>query len=328
MCLHSANAQSKVTFDGIEISAVETNSITYYYGEPVIMHFEFSNVTNNTKQYYKPSTGVNLTFLLRNKSNGKVVEPHLIFWSMGGHERSRMQNEPPSPDEAYQPHEYGHYAVQLNEQFGTEALTDQAVAYNNNLSYRLAALPIGEYELVMKYLLLPVKREMIATFSFKVVALPQEEQEAFKQYVQASAYASNAHFWANNNYVASHKDSYENFLKRYPNSLFAQYAFVDMVKEIYTFAGPSQTSKANKYKEYIEFHSKIKKSNLKMDYLRGLPYYVSLLPSTNAKDHLDKVLYKLKDEHPAYSKGLIRNAELRNKIKGLKNYASKKPSNK
>lgn len=320
----SPKAQPTSTVDGILINSASLNSNTYYYGETINIYFEFSNTTNQTKRYHKPYTGINLIFYLKNKTTNKTIEPRLGFWSAGEHSRIDMQREAPPVNEAYQPHEYGQYVVQINEQFGTESLSQVKVSSNHDLGDRLSALPVGDYELELKYYPYPLSQEVIVTFPFKVIALPIEEKEAFKKYVQATVYACNAHFWAGKNYSSSHKDSYENLIKSHPNSLFAQYAFLDMVREIYSYAGPNESAKAAKFKEYISFYPNIKKSNLKMDYLRFLPEYVLKIPGVDTKKHLDKVLYSLKDDHPAYSRGLIRNAELRHKIKGLKNYSGKK----
>ncbi len=285
--------QNRASYNGIEVRPAPTNAITFFYGEPINIYFEFSNSSQELKRYHKPLTWVNLDYYLKSKYDGKETRANINFWETGGHIRGSLQEEP-TKDQSYQPGEYGQYVIHVNDQFGSESLTQKQVSENHDLGKRLWSLPVGSYELVLKYFLFPSDKVLITSFAFQVVSLPAQEKAAFFQYVNTTVYASNAHFWANKNYSASNPDSYENFIKSHPNSLFAQYAFVDMVREIYNYPGPSQAAKTAKYKEYFQYYPKLKKSNLKMDYLRFLPEFYSRIPGTDVKKELDAVLLKIK----------------------------------
>ncbi|MGB3776898.1 MAG: hypothetical protein WA960_00960 [Tunicatimonas sp.] len=160
--------------------------------------------------------------------------------------------------------------------------------------------------------------------NFEVVTVPTNQQEAFQQFVKTTTYACNAHYYGEENYTQSHPDSYENFLRQYDKSPYGQYAFIDMVTQIYLYRGVSADLRNEKFKTYYKFFPQINNSNLKIYYVAYLPMIVERVSGWNIKEKLDQFLKdQLIDEHPDISEALIAAAELypRAKVEGLTNYA-------
>ena len=72
-----------------------------------------------------------------------------------------------------------------------------------------------------------------------------------------------------------------------------------------------------KFREYLNYYPRLKKSSLKMQYMQSLPYICKHIPGKNPTTEMDACLRKIKDEKPAFSRLLLQNTEKVHKIKGL-----------
>jgi hypothetical protein len=191
------------------------------------------------------------------------------------------------------------------------------------LAYKLNGVPVGEYELTFEYDLYPVAKTIKATHRFKVLDVPLNEKEALQHYIRSTEYACKAHFYDERNYSAGHPDSYDNFLKKYPSSIYSNYAFLNMVTESYGYAqgGASLDERIKKFEEYLNYYPKLRNDNLRFLYVGYLPEFIKLIPGKDLMMELDNFLLKIKDDNPEISDHLIRSAMFFHKITGLTNYA-------
>jgi hypothetical protein len=310
--------------DGILVAASTANGTKFYYGEPFNLYFKFTNTKNSINYYYKPEVSINTRISLRNIQTGKSVRntDTTPISHYGSARRDIMSGKQPSGIDAYQPNESGYDSYQINEYFGIEKLSDKRLRHNL-LIYKLWAVPVGEYEFTFEYDLLPSKKTLKATHRFKVEAVPDKEQNAFRKYIQATEHAAKAHFDGDRNYSASHPDSYDNFIKDYSNSIYANHAYLNMVTESYYYAegGVTMTDRIEKFKEFAGYYFKLRNDNMKILYVAYLPMFLKLIPGKDVRKELDLFLLKIKDENPEISDMLVSSASFYYKIKGLTNYA-------
>ena len=313
----SALAQ-QVAYDGIYLKSSPINESTFYFGEPIYLHFDISNQKDVLNLYYIPQAYTNTQIELRDRETNQIVGE--VGWRGVSHRRDEWRGKPPSENYAFQPQESLIFQVFLNDEFGSVKLTEPE--YYNALADRLKTLPVGKYKLTFKYFLFPSSEALVSRANFEVLEVPTAVQDAFNQYVKTTTYACNAHYFGENNYTQSHPDSYENFLRQYNDSPYSQYAFVDMVTQIYYRKGMPENLQNQHFKSYYEFFPKITNNNFKFYYAVYLPMVVQHTPGQQTKESLDKFLREqLVDEHPDLSEALIQAAKFYTKVEGLKNYA-------
>lgn len=313
-------AQELASYDGIYMKPSPINEETFYYGEPIYLHFNVTNQKNASNSYYVPQTFTNTQVNIRNRETGQLLLED--GWQQVSHRRSEWQNNLPSEQYAFQPNESLIFQIYVNDQFGLVRLATPE--YYNALANRLRVLPIGKYELIFKYFLFPSSQVLVSRKNFEVVAVPTAQQEAFQQFIKTTTYACNAHYYGGENYSQSHPDSYENFLQKYDKSTYSQYAFVDMVTQIYLYRGLPEALQNEKFRIYYDYFPQIDNGNLKLYYAAYLPMIVERVPGWNIRDKLDHFLKdQLIRQHPDISQALIAAAKFypRVKVEGLTNYA-------
>lgn len=311
-------------YDGITVESSGTNGNSFYYGEPFNVYFKVKNTDNSINYVFKPEEYVNLKFSLKEVNSNSNV-PNLEALVMNDlilNKRDRMKTKKPSKSEYYSPMEEGYKAIMLLEYFGSDKLSQKKLRHSS-LVYALKAIPPGEYELTIEYRLYPSDKVIKATHRFKILKIETKEQQAFQRYVSATEYACSSHFYGDRNYSASHPDSYDNFIKDFPKSIYATHAFMNMMTQSYYYAqgGPSLNERVAKFKEYLNYYPELVKNTKKMDYISYLPKMITLIPGKDLKKELDSFLLKIKDDNPEISDKLIRTAMFRHNITGLTNYA-------
>jgi hypothetical protein len=315
-----SSAQTVSSHDGVSIYSASTNTSTFYYGEPVVVYFQFINTTAQVKSYYKPQADVNLVYELKNKTTGNVLSLRNQI-SAAGQMRGAMKTKPPK--NPYKPNEYGYYSIALNEQFGTVLLSNSQIAGSNELVDKLVALPVGKYEMSLQYHLFPGDKSLKLRYEFEILPLDVAMEQELEQYVRSTVYSAKSHFYTGKNYSSRHADSFENFLSKNPKSIYANHAFLNMIIGIYHYAaaGPSNAERFQKFAEYVQYYSQLRNNTIKMDYVNYLPTAIKNQPNKNVKAELDAFLQKIKGENPEISKMLIRSALFEYDIQGLTNYA-------
>ena len=315
-------AQSTASYDGMYLEASSVNQQTFYYGEPMYLYFNIANQKEVINYYYIPQNRTNVKLILKDRQNNRVIGEG--SWSEVSHKRERWQVDPPSEEDAFRPRERLVFQVYLNDDFGSVKMADPE--YYNSLADRLRTLPVGKYQLFLEYYLFPSSEVLVSQANFEVLEVPAASQLAFEQYIKTTTYACNAHYFGKNNYSKSDPNSYENFLQRYDNSPYGQYAFVDMVTQIYYQKGVPENVRKEKIKSYCDFFPQISSRGLKMYYAIRLPAMVQHLYPQQARENLDKFLREtLINENSDISEALISSTRASSKIKDLKNYAKASP---
>lgn len=316
---YKSMAQSAQQHDGIVITPSSVNNEVFYYGEPIFIYFNVTNTNNAPAFYHAPSPNTNYRLILKNLTTGEVKESRRWL----SHPRGAQQMHPPTADKAYQPKEILIVQNLLNSNFAGDKLSEK-MAYSYNLANKLIAVASGKYELTLEYHLLPSDKKILASHRFEIKEVPADQKAAFEQYVKATAYAANTYRrGGKGTYSATHPDSYENFLQRYPNSFYSTYAFMDMVKEVYIYPIAGEQTSIEKFMQYATYFPHIEKSSLKMNYITFLPFTIANIPGNNLQGELDQFLrQELIEENPELSTALISAAgEIVYQVKGLKNYA-------
>jgi len=314
-CHHSAYGQKNI-HDGIKIG-VDANRATYYQGEPFRIYFEIENLSSSVKPYYKPLGSPNLKYELKNLQTGQIIYSRKKtiqerFYTNGINEKLYI----PPKMKAYE-------SVHIGKKFGTVLLTSKPVTGSSITKYNLVAIPVGEYQLTLSYSLQPSDKVISATHKFKVLAPPTELMDARNQYIEAIYYANETGFNGKKNYSPGNPNSYENFLKNYGSTVFADYAWIDMIITIYSHPGPSSTEMIKKWNEYINHYSSIEHEDVKLNYVQKLPIVVASLENKkagSAKAISQKILKNdMKNSHRASELFILGNVY----VQGLQNYATK-----
>ena len=311
-------AQATNKHDGLSIVALDINSSIFYYGEPIYFYFKAVNMTEDIKSYHKPSNVTNYSLHLTNLTTGEVEESRQWL----SHPRGAQLGSVPSGDRAYRPKEKFIIKGLLNPLFADRKLNEQIV-FSYNLANKLLAIEKGEYRLTIEYQLLPSDRIISTSFDFEIKAIPADQEQAFEQYVRSTTYAGHSYRrGGGGSYSATHPDSYENFLKKYPNSSYSDYAFVDMVNQVYIYPDQGKEASIEKFNQYLNYFPNIEQSSLKMEYITHLPFCVNAMPGDNLRVELDRFLRdELSDEDIDLSTVLINVAKGMYQVEGLRNYA-------
>ena len=311
-------AQSTDEYDGLAITASTINDDVFYYGEQIFFYFKVTNTRDEANSYFTPSSNTNYRFLLKNLSTGKIKKSER--WD--SHIRGAQENAVPLPTQSYQPNETVIVQALLNSIFADEKLYKELV-YSYKIANKLLAIDVGTYQLTVEYQLLPSDKTISTHHSFEVKPVPTEQQAAFDQYVKATTYAGHSYRRGGGNYSATHPDSYENFLEKHFKSPYSDYAFIDMVSQVYIYPVLGKEASITKFNQYIEYFSKIKRSSLKMHYITYLPSLISNIPDKDLKSELDRFLREeLADQDSDFSTALIDISKWRYQLEGLRSYAT------
>jgi hypothetical protein len=306
--------------DGIILEPTSANVDSYYYGEPFNLYFRIENTKNTPNYYYRPAEGINFQIRLKNLKTGYVSIKEYVPDDI--YNPQEMRTKKPTESKAYKANELNFYPIDAFAYFGSQYLTDKKLR-SSDIIHKMRAIPVGDYELEVEYTLMPGSNVIKTSSKFKILPIPEKEKEAFQRYVQAMEYAGMTHFYADRNYSETHSYSFENFVKDFPNSVYANHAFLTMVREIYMYAqtGPTETQRNARLKEYVNYYDRLRNDNIKMEYVLNLPDVVTSIPGRDAKKELNGFLNKIKNENPDLSKRLIQSARVKNNISGLTNYA-------
>jgi hypothetical protein len=322
-------SQTTSSYDGIKIEEAEFNKKQFIYGEPISIYLKYSNTKAEINYYHKPMTYVNIKFFLKNITSGEVFDGQHHAWGSAGWSRDEMKKKPPSDRDSYfLPGESVYFPIPMGQFFGVVQLSDKKL-YHNDITYSLRTVPIGEYELIFEYYLYPVDKKLTNSYTFKVLPVPDGEKTAFEKYIESSEYACNAHFDGNGNYSATHVLSYENFLQKFPNSVYSDHAYLNMVTESYYYAkgGPSISQRIEKFKEFLNYYGNIKNKQVKLEYIFWVPEFIKFVYPNDMHNQLDKFLKSIKNEDPKLSGLLIILSEERHQVMSLKNYAQERVDN-
>jgi hypothetical protein len=319
----AAYAQS--SYDGISIQASKSNRTSFYFGEPVSFIYSIKNNTDVPKFYWKKMTGVNIVYTLTELDNGKVVGSSELFWEMFRESRHHAKNTQPDETMSFQPNE----ELLINIGLGLDIAVDGMInlKYNDEIGFDLLHLPIGKYKLVVEYHLLPSGDKINAFHEFAIKELPEHEKEAFNAFIESTNYAAENNYFNKNKYDINNQKSYEVFISKYPESIFSQYAYSNLVNKIYRFGRipVNENQKKKIYKEYLS-HNIITLPNLKVKQGRAAIKILRKpgMTGMNNEKVLEQLLTNFENEDPVISDELIILSEKILKIRGLRNKANKK----
>jgi len=321
--IYDSNAQQINCYDGIELQTSTSNRENYFYGEPFQLYFELENTESSPKKFYIPFHGINFRVKLIDLNNNKEISINLDYWNINSSTRDRFRSTPPENVHSFEGHEKIFLIIPMNSNFAKIKLIKNEITGISTLRYNLFAIPKGEYELTMEYYLFPSDKILSSKIRFKIGNIPDDEKQAFENYIKATHYANENHYDGKRNYSPKHQSSYENFLRKYPSSIFSQYAMLDMTNEIYGYIGPSSALKLQRYNEFLDYYCNITERNIMFYYAALIPKVCqrkSRITKVETVNELDKHLQKLKNDKNA-SQVLIQVSKRRYKIMGLKNYA-------
>ena len=316
-------AQSN-SYNGISLHSSSGIRNSFIQGEPVSFLFILKNNTEHEINYCKKLTGVNIYYTLFD-SKEQIVGSSENEWKSFANIRSNAKSKTPNKGFSFAPWEQ--FLIELKLGSIVSGYLPEDVEANVPFVHGgedLQVLPEGNYRLKVEYFLYPSNEKIEVLHPFKVMALPNDETEAYQAFKEATVYTAKNYFKFENNYDPNNPGSYENFIKNYPSSIFVQYAYTNLVKEIYNYPNNIPSSiKGPIFYDYF-LTDKVNLSNLKLSKARAA------LKSLNAKDVknpgqvIDRQLRGLQNEDPAISDNLIEAAKERLKLKDLKNYACEK----
>lgn len=304
---------------------LEGQRTRFTYGEPIRVYFYIEN-NNKAKPYAPPSYAVNIKYILKDLTTGANVKGN-EKWNNGLAKtmRSNLINGTTRNPLNIKARESFYFYPHLGEEFGTVKLSKAKVAITSKLRYNLNALPTGQYELTMEFYLYPSDKVLRKSVIFKVESIPDQMESTFQEFVKATVYAANSHYWAGRNYDGKHVNSYENFIDKHPDNIFADHATLDMISQIYAYKFISEPNVRETLNNYLDYGSEIEASDLKLTYGIHIPHVVSQLYEKDKialKSSTNKVLKEVLRDSPEASKLLIHLSTSRNKLSGLTNYAA------
>ena len=312
---------SQSSYDEIEVSISASNSSKLYYGQPLTFLYSIKNSEDDVKYYWKKKTGINIMYTLIDIKSGAIIGNSENMWSMFAGHRNNVVNIKPPKDQSFQPYQEILTEVVFGFDISSNPIVENnKLKYFNDLGYDLLNLPVGKYRFEIEYYLLPGEEKITACHEFSVEPLPKEEEEAYKNFIVSTEYAAEN----KGSYSIGHKNSYENFLERFPNSVFAQYAYNNLVNKIYRFGDVpvSETQKKKIYSQYLN-NNVIARPHLKARQASAAVKILKKHKDFNRKEVLELQLSGLENEDPAISNMLIELAEKDLNIKGLQSKAEK-----
>lgn len=312
---------SQSAHDGISLRGLETNRSSYYYGEPIQLTFVTKNDDSNTKYYWEPSSDINFLVELVDFQKGEV-KPFSYGISHTSYDQWRS-NRPPE-DAAYETGRVYIMTYNLGPDFGYEQLIKTSSRSTPTISDFTNVLPVGKYKIKITYTLLPISNSIFTSFDFEVKPIPEEENDAFIDYLEAMKYTSISHpFYGDESYNSQHTHSLENFTKKYPNSRYSQHAYNILINKVYQYHSKNISIERRRQAitQYLR-EDRIHLSELKFEKsLRAKKLIDSKFVIGSEIEVADKVLRNLKKEDPLVSEILIDRLKSKSNYKRLKNYA-------
>lgn len=311
--------------DGISLRSLGSNRDSFYFGEPVSFAFELKNNTALLKQYWKKVTGVNVYYKLINQETNKEVGNSEDDWESFEFIRDSYSSKLPDAQSSFLPHFSYYFIVDLAADLHSPLFEKhrQGLKYDNTLALALRALPEGEYKLLVEFLLLPGAQKIETEHSFQIKPLPEEEQEAYHAFLTSTVYAANSYYPGDNNYRPHAEKSYESFLMKYPESLFAEYAFFILIDKVYHYGGTvtiPQDVRQQTVRQYIA-NKDFTLANLKVKKAYTLAYVLHWAEGIDKRQALEQELLKLQEEDPVISDQLIKSGKERLQLGGFMNRA-------
>lgn len=312
--------------DGISLRSMDVNRERFYYGEPASFAFELKNNTPLLKQYWKMSTGVNVYYKLIDLQTNEELGNSQDDWESFG----MMQDFSKIPAEEYSfpPHFAYYFIIDLAADLSSPLFDRyrQGLKYDNTLALALRTLPEGEYKLLVEFFLMPGAQKIEAEHSFAIRPLPEKEKEAYQAFLVSTVYAANSYYPGDNNYLPDSEKSYESFLEKYPESLFAEYASYILIDKVYHYGGTAtipQEIRQHTLKKYIT-DTDFTLANLILKKVYKLPYVVAWANGIDKREAIEAQLLKLKEEDPVISDQLIDASRKEFQLEDLKNRAREK----
>lgn len=290
--------------DGISLRKLDTNRESFYHGEPVSFAFELKNNTPIEKKYWKMSTGVNVFYKLIDLKSNKEIGNSISDWTAFASIRENFRNTP-YEGHYFQPNEAYFFVIDLAADLSSDYFQKytKGLKYRNTLSRNLVTLPIGNYKLIIEFYLMPSENKIQVQHEFAIQKLPSSEIEAYENFLESTVYAANSYYAGDNNYMPSADRSYETFMDNYPESLFSEYAFFNLINKVYHYGGTNTISNEDRRQKKEEFISnkdfKLKNLIAKKAYI--FPQVLNGVKNIDKHKALEKQLMKLEEEDPILS---------------------------
>ena len=317
-------AQSN-SYNGMSLHSSSSNRNSFTQGEPISFLFILKNNTEQEINYWKKLTGVNIYFTLFD-SKEQIIGSSENSWRSYEHVRHNVKEKQPEKEYSFHPWEEFLIEFELG-LLGFGSFPDDVKGKVPTVhgGEDLNILENGNYRLKVEYYLFPVNKKIEIDHHFEVTPLPNEEQVAYEAFKEATIYTSKNHFVFDNSYNPQHPNSYENFIKNYPSSIFVQYAYSNLIEEIYNYPNNiSSTIKDPIFNDYF-ISDKVDLPNLKVQKAKSaIKALSSKSINIDANEVIDKQLKSLRNDDPAISDNLIVAAKEKLKLNDLKNYACEK----
>lgn len=320
-------SQTKGETNGLILESLSSNRKTYYYGEPINLHYLL----------YSPTKRENESWSVVREGSARIellsIGAPIIFSK--AHEEDvcdcfSVTAWSPRADKQKTNHKQ---LKMLSYLLGGEfvpamRVSDQYCPYMLNLYNTV--LPVGRYQFRVTYTvqplhpLLQVRQEIVSNHEFEVVQVPASEKDAFSSYKSALAYACVTHpAKGDGSYEVHHPKGLQRFIERYPTSRYAQYAMYLAADWIYGYM-PGDKSAANLI-DYFLLGEQLTLADLKVERAYRFDVFVRRMEdSVKQRNVIDKTLRNIQDLSPVLSEMVIDRAKRNYEFNDLKNYALEK----
>ncbi len=321
-------AQDTDSARGIELRVMDFNRAQFYYGEPFRIFTKITNTKDTINDIWSYQVGVNFIVLLKNLDSGKEIRKKEFGFVDGFANQSEVdwyKTTPPPDSRKYQANEFTMYFPHMGKNYGKIKLTPNPILGTSIVHTNLYALPVGNYEMTFEYYLYPFTEKLTVRHRFEILPLTYTQQLEFNAFVDAVHYANESYFWGTKDYDESHNLSLENFIKKYPRSIYTEPAKVILTTMVYLYPVPNEQRRRKMLQEALDNDQYIKSPANKAWLAWSAPIMSKVIHEYDpAKTihHLDQVLQRWVKDDPYISDVLIIQANRKvQKVNSLKNYS-------
>ena len=180
---------------------------------------------------------------------------------------------------------------------------------------------------------MPGGKTLRISFPFDVVPTPENENDALQAYIATIDYAGEDLKQEENTYSAENANSFENFLIKYPESIYADHVYVNMMnfyKITLLLESRSITQYLEKSPEFLLFYPHLKNELVKINYLNSIHSIILRAMPEMYDEKVDEFLKMMEKDRPILSRDFIKTAKGNSKNKNIEftNYAQQRVDNK
>lgn len=320
-------AQAQAVVYELQLESLSSNRKTYYYGEPINLHFlQYATIVGENDRRGALAGG---SFRIELISLGapiifspaRLMIPEGISekrWgpglAMDVADRKRIRLQSYLVNSEFVP------AIQITGRYCSPFMLD---LYST-------VLPVGRYEFRVIYIslplhpLLPVSQEIVSKHAFEIVPVPASENEAFRSYQQAMGYAcANYPASGDQSYVVDHPKGLQSFIEKYPASRYAQYAMYVAADWVYGYM-PGDKRAADLIDQFL-LGDQLTLAELKAERAKRINVFIRDLTDTIEQQKIfDHTLKSIQGANPLLSEMVLELAKSTYGFNNLRNYALEK----